>query len=772
MGFTFQEYVELLLVGGAGFEPSVDDAITISEQVQVALEDQSVSVYEQVAISETNPTINFNCETNTFENIALSEYTNIQLSDLAPSVADSFILSEQNTSLLSDSTISASDNFALSEFINASATAEMSVFDNIVLSEQVSVVTSDHSISVFDNTIFNESPLPALSDLNILSDTQLDFLLLSEYVVVEFSPPEVNIFNNLSISDLPTVSIDNFTPNVVDQIGLIDIPIVSESDLTISKTDDILLSEDRTVSQELVSDYTINVSEDIGISDYLYQITVLDTHPINWVRSTPVYQGVSAEAHCHLDFGSLPSQGNFIVVLITGWVGTGSGSYNFEVTDNQGNTYTVVSFASGTPCKSAIAYAYNIGSPSGTFTITVESDYTYKYTVTASEWSGVAKLFDPFDAFKDQDGNSSSPVGVITYNSTVEHFEISFGLITADGTDSDISWAERYYRPILMAVNDGTNYNPAFAVYTQERGAATVYYEFEFEPGTHNYSASIASFRPEQFNPVATDNLGLSESVTVQFDQFNINVNDSITLSEDRNVVRESEGEWVVSVNDGIVLSELSTITLSDHTINTNDSFALSESIDKSLDINIDVFDNSAISESVSRQLDSYISISDNFSISEFINLVLSDSTINVSDNLALSDDITVSREAEGEYTISVFDNTRLSEDTPVSEETESTRAINVSDNTTLSDSISVLYDSYQININDQISLSEYTNAYPHQLFLSVSDNITLVDSVGLLVYGGELIPNKNDYVRLSEFVVVRFDTEFQGIVLRYLIKV
>lgn len=88
-------------------------------------------------------------------------------------------------------------------------------------------------------------------------------------------------------------------------------------------------------------------------------------------------------------FGSLPSAGNFVYVVVHKY----SSGANFaagDVTDNQGNTYILA--AKGTSVGSghvAIYYAANIGTPSGTFTITVQYDQVANGHMIAEEWSGM-----------------------------------------------------------------------------------------------------------------------------------------------------------------------------------------------------------------------------------------------------------------------------------------------------------------------------------------------------------------------------------------------
>lgn len=99
------------------------------------------------------------------------------------------------------------------------------------------------------------------------------------------------------------------------------------------------------------------------------------------VRSTPAFSGGAGTASG--SFASLPAAGDLIVVQATGNGAT------LNVVDNQGNTYHR---ATGTgPFFGWIAdvwYAYNIGAPSGTFTVTVTGDAGTGVWGMAHQWTG------------------------------------------------------------------------------------------------------------------------------------------------------------------------------------------------------------------------------------------------------------------------------------------------------------------------------------------------------------------------------------------------
>jgi len=130
---------------------------------------------------------------------------------------------------------------------------------------------------------------------------------------------------------------------------------------------------------------------------------------IAYVKQTP--QGtLSGGDSTTMSFGSLPSAGNFIVVGISNW-DAGSTDQALAVSDNQGNTYyeAITSDESGDAVAS-IWYAYNIGSPTGTFTVTINPAGTDDYLAAcAAEFSGLTTT-DPKDVTVKSIGTNTSPV--------------------------------------------------------------------------------------------------------------------------------------------------------------------------------------------------------------------------------------------------------------------------------------------------------------------------------------------------------------------------
>jgi hypothetical protein len=98
-------------------------------------------------------------------------------------------------------------------------------------------------------------------------------------------------------------------------------------------------------------------------------------------------QGNATSSSC--SFTALPSTGDFILIQGQRWATAGTVT---DCSDNQGNTYAVAvqsPLAAGV-ISAFICYATNIGTPSGTFTVTVSSGNTSYWNLKATSWSGMA----------------------------------------------------------------------------------------------------------------------------------------------------------------------------------------------------------------------------------------------------------------------------------------------------------------------------------------------------------------------------------------------
>ncbi len=137
---------------------------------------------------------------------------------------------------------------------------------------------------------------------------------------------------------------------------------------------------------------------------------------ITRVRATPIGENSAAAASQAVSFGALPAAGNTIIVEVAYDPATATPLAAW-MTDNQGNTYqlAVGSAVNGT-VRTAIYYAENIGTPSGTFTVTFTPAVNSFFAMMAVEWAGLATSSSIDQT--NSNFSTSSPAAVTTGTTT------------------------------------------------------------------------------------------------------------------------------------------------------------------------------------------------------------------------------------------------------------------------------------------------------------------------------------------------------------------
>lgn len=136
-----------------------------------------------------------------------------------------------------------------------------------------------------------------------------------------------------------------------------------------------------------------------------------------YVRDTGKFRG-SGVASINGSFASLPASGNMVAVGITNYNdgGVAGAVAEGEVTDNQSNTYLRAvqsTAASGDHTAACIHYDAVIGSPSGTFTITIDPPGTNYLVAVGIEYTGLLDS-TPLDKTQTNNGTSTTPTSGTT----------------------------------------------------------------------------------------------------------------------------------------------------------------------------------------------------------------------------------------------------------------------------------------------------------------------------------------------------------------------
>lgn len=208
---------------------------------------------------------------------------------------------------------------------------------------------------------------------------------------------------------------------------------------------------------------------------------VAQYRPIAVYDST--YLGVLADS-----FASLPTVGNYVIVLMTGF----NSSITFSVSDNQGHTYNVTYQQTG-DSNLGIAFV-KVATSSGTFTVTVtHSDTDRSASIQLIEASGLAAS-SVFDANDWDTGGVAQPA--IT---TTAAGDLILVLAGANGGGNTMPETSGNYTQI--AAHNGSN----FDVYSYYKVAGAAGSEATALGGTfvtNNLTGQIIAFKAAAGGPV------------------------------------------------------------------------------------------------------------------------------------------------------------------------------------------------------------------------------------------------------------------------------
>jgi hypothetical protein len=200
-------------------------------------------------------------------------------------------------------------------------------------------------------------------------------------------------------------------------------------------------------------------------------------------------------------FGTLPASGSAVFVTIFGFNSLG---YNATVTDNQGNSYSVVSSDPGfsNRTRALIAYAANVTS-SGTFTVTINhTQGSGNYLIArATSFTGLAtsSLLDQTGTNVDEFGPTPATVQTTGATTVANELVIAVASIT-DAADAAISTPSRYTE--IMLENDFGLHATGEAAYMIVSSTGTQSASWT-HGGGYAWTAVIATFKEPTGAPAA-----------------------------------------------------------------------------------------------------------------------------------------------------------------------------------------------------------------------------------------------------------------------------
>lgn len=177
---------------------------------------------------------------------------------------------------------------------------------------------------------------------------------------------------------------------------------------------------------------------------YVYRLALILLFLFTWMgpswgavivwQKTSTQGSCASASSCSTSFASLPFGGSGIVAAWSCWNATADCN-STSVTDNQGNSYTFsCSTDTAGNSQACLAKAFSIGSPSGTFTVTVNAAASTAFEVVAMEYT--------FPSAADVTKSANAASGTAdtgTSAATAQADELSICVMSQSSADTNIN---------------------------------------------------------------------------------------------------------------------------------------------------------------------------------------------------------------------------------------------------------------------------------------------------------------------------------------------
>lgn len=301
----------------------------------------------------------------------------------------------------------------------------------------------------------------------------------------------------------------------------------------------------------------------------------------------------------------------------------------------------------------------------------------------------------------------------------------------------------------------------------------------------------IAIAEDIQFTFVTTinvsDDVALSENVTVGLTS-NISVFDSVAITE--NVVAENTQLGGISVNDTVSITELVSIG-NNLNIDVSEAISIADSVTvENVQLGgVSVFDSVAIAEAITFTGSIQTFVSNDITITESVTVTNTDSSLEVSDTIAISESVTLESTSNNsvsddvtiadvptvrtDYNITVFDSVSVVDYLPpyyedqifISEniqiEIESVYSPSIVDTISVAEDVQITNTQLgDISVTDNVAVSEDVQVLVTPLNVAVSDDVVITELVAI---GANLFISVNNTITLSEDVAIE-NTQLGGV--------
>jgi len=181
----------------------------------------------------------------TNDSVTLTENTSLVMDDMVTSVYDVIGITESIVTALV-SLINISDTVSIAEDIDLYIFQTIDVSDSVTLTESVSSVMDDMEISLDDDITIEEwSPVNCPQEINVYDSVSI----VSESVEISIAWP-ISVYDSITLAEsITTVLPDALAIDINDAVGVAEDVTVSIYDFTISVNDAVTLAEDVSLLQ-------------------------------------------------------------------------------------------------------------------------------------------------------------------------------------------------------------------------------------------------------------------------------------------------------------------------------------------------------------------------------------------------------------------------------------------------------------------------------------------------------------------------------------------
>ena len=612
----------------------------------------SPNVYDTVNVSEGVTVLRTSHNINVFDSVNVSEDRTQGTTPKQLNVFDTVNVSETVTIIEKNLVLSVYDTVNVSENITSQASPQaMSVYDSVNVSEGVTTLEANLIVSVFDSVTVAEniSTIQANYVPSVFSG-----VTVTENITAGTTPKIINVFDSIEVSEDvtgATTSPNNYSVNVSDNINVSE--YVSQSKLMIwsgmgmqmfSTSDNLWYAEDSVFDQQvltLIANGFTTIRLDLCTYDDTDAIARSKAAALRaMVAGLNVVWGIASDGDHILTSTTWPGFSTAVQSAAT-WA-EANGIWEFQIGNeeeyhNDDDTLTDTQLIAN--LKSLATTVQGIFT-SGNVSYSTSIDFV-------SNWQTAGKGDIDLLAWTVYTTGNSEPV---PWENAIDEISSTWGA-SAYVSEFSPSWVNL----ADFSADEGLQADKVeeMIAYFIKSGIPRAYYFCFYDDsrpyGVQGFGAQKTdlSFRQLWYSLISLytylhDDIALSENFTTSQSGKEVAVYDSIQVSESITII---EAQLKINVVDSVEVSENTSSQVVQYIVNVSDSIEVSDNLTTFTDLLVDLFDSIEAGESITSGISTNnigLVISDDVQISENITTGVDFFLVNVIDNIKVSENLNV----------------------------------------------------------------------------------------------------------------------------------